>query len=85
MKLGEFRNNVAHSVKAYGLRLFHGHEPPLGHIAYYEDHLSYKCSTLGIIGASEMGRVVFRNVTLVDNPTSFASEKISLDSSEVDV
>lgn len=24
-KLGEFRNNVAHSVGAYGLRIFHGH------------------------------------------------------------
>ena len=27
-KLGEFRNNIAHSVENYGLRIFHGHEPP---------------------------------------------------------
>jgi hypothetical protein len=26
-KLGEFRDNVAHSVKHYGLRIFHGHDP----------------------------------------------------------
>jgi hypothetical protein len=26
-KLGEFRDNVAHSVGRYGLRIFHGHNP----------------------------------------------------------
>jgi len=28
-KLGEFRDNVAHSVGRYGLRVFHGHDPHL--------------------------------------------------------
>ena len=63
-KLGEFRNNVVHSVGAYGLRIFHGHQPPV--MAYYEDHLSYKCNKNGIMG-EELGKVTFRNVTLVSN------------------
>ena len=63
-KLGEFRNNVSHSVGSYGLRIFHGHTPKVR--AYYEDHLSYKCSKKGIM-AERMGLVTFRNITVASN------------------
>ena len=63
-KLGEFRNNVAHSVGNYGLRLFHGHTPPVR--AYYEDHLSYKCGKNGIM-SGEMGLITYRNITIASN------------------
>lgn len=52
---------MAHSVGNYGLRIFHGHQPPV--TAYYEDHLSYKCGKNGIMGG-DLGKVVFRNVTV---------------------
>mmetsp|Transcript_13355 Transcript_13355/g.16917 ORF Transcript_13355/g.16917 Transcript_13355/m.16917 type:complete len:128 (+) Transcript_13355:3613-3996(+) len=60
-KLGEFRNNIAHSVGNYGLRIFHGHQPPA--LALYEDHLSYKCGKNGIMGG-DLGWVNFKNVTV---------------------
>lgn len=66
-KLGEFRNNVAHSVGNYGLRIFHGHEPP--QVAYYEDHLSYHCGKNGVMGG-DYGFVVLRNITVADNANS---------------
>ena len=40
-KLGEFRDNVAHSLNNYGLRLFHGHSPrtsPCSGISYDPDN-----------------------------------------------
>jgi len=42
-KLGEFRNNTAHSVRKYGLRIFHGLQPrtyPCLPSPYDEDYLS---------------------------------------------
>ena len=45
----------------YGLRIFHGHEPPV--LALYEDHLSYKCGKNGIMGG-DLGNVNFKNVTV---------------------
>lgn len=81
-KLGEFRNNVAHSVQNYGLRIFHGHNP--SEVAYYEDHLSYHCGKNGIMG-STLGRVVFRNVTLADNPKGLEFIFISLGVDEINV
>ena len=73
-KLGEFRNNVAHSIGHYGLRIFHGHTPPV--MAYYEDHLSYKCGKNGIM-SGEMGLVTFRNITIASNAQyGFEMERI---------
>ena len=43
VKLGEFRDNVAHSLPKYGLRVFHGHSPrakPCEGISYDPDNLS---------------------------------------------
>ena len=82
-KLGEFRNNVAHSVGNYGLRLFHGHSP--AEIAYYEDHLSYRCGKNGVMGG-DLGRIVFRNITVADNAGSgIEFERITLSPDEIDV
>jgi hypothetical protein len=82
-KLGEFRNNVAHSVGNYGLRIFHGHAP--AEIAYYEDHLSYRCGVNGVMGG-DLGRVVFRNITVADNANSgLEFERIVLGPEEIDV
>ena len=68
---------MAHSVGKYGLRIFHGHQPP--QIAYYEDHLSYKCGKNGVMG-SKFGLVVLRNITVADNKGSgIEFEKITLD------
>ena len=80
-KLGEFRNNVAHSVGNYGLRIFHGHNPPQP--AYYEDHLSYHCGKNGVMGG-DYGHVVFRNITVADNANSgIEFERIVLDSTRI--
>ena len=81
--LGEFRNNVAHSVGNYGLRIFHGHSPP--EIAYYEDHLSYRCGKNGVMGG-DLGLVVFRNITVADNANSgIEFERITLGVDQIDV
>mmetsp|Transcript_37444 Transcript_37444/g.45614 ORF Transcript_37444/g.45614 Transcript_37444/m.45614 type:complete len:273 (+) Transcript_37444:733-1551(+) len=63
-KLGEFKGNVAHSVGNYGLRIFHGHKPPV--TALYQDHMSYKCGKTGIMG-KDLGKIWFKNVILVSN------------------
>jgi len=79
-KLGEFRGNVAHSVANYGLRIFHGHQPPQE--AYYEDHLSYHCGKNGVMGG-DYGRVVFRNLTVADNAAAgLEFERITLGANE---
>lgn len=73
-KLGEFRNNVAHSIAHYGLRIFHGHTPPV--TAVYQDHLSYSCGKNGIM-SGEMGLISFRNITVSDNKAyGFEMERI---------
>lgn len=63
-KLGIFRDNVAHSVGHYGLRVHHGHQPP--ELVWYEDHLSYQCGKIGVIGMN-YGLVGMRNMTVADN------------------
>ena len=84
-KLGEFRNNVAHSVGNYGLRIFHGHEPPTGVTSVYEDHLSYRCGKNGVMGG-DYGRIVLRNITVADNANSgIEFERIHLEPDEIDV
>ena len=76
-KLGEFRDNVAHSVGRYGLRIFHHHSPrtyPCKSVsasnpvitAYYKDFVGYKNGRNGVIGG-EMGAVVFQNIKVADN------------------
>ena len=60
-KLGEFKDNVAHSVERYGVRIHHGHSPPA--TAIYQNHLSYKCKKNGIMGLT-YGDVTFKNVTI---------------------
>jgi len=65
--LGTFRDNVSHSVGNYGLRIFHGHSPP--EPAVYENHLSYRCGKNGVMGG-DLGKVVFRNITVADNANS---------------
>lgn len=62
-KLGEFRNNVSHSAK-HGLRIYKGHTPPVR--AVYEDHLSYKCTSIGI-RVESIGLHTFRNITVASN------------------
>jgi hypothetical protein len=67
---------VAHSVGNYGLRIFHGHQPPQP--AYYEDHLSYHCGKNGVMGG-DYGHVVLRNITVADNANSgIEFERITL-------
>jgi hypothetical protein len=82
-KLGEFRDNVAHSVGDYGLRIFHGHFPP--EEAYYEDHLSYRCGKNGVMGG-DYGKIVLRNITVADNANSgIEFERINLSPDLIDV
>jgi hypothetical protein len=64
MKLGEFSNNSAHSNCLYGLRIYHGHSPTT--TAQYTGFKSWKNGRNGIIGG-ELGKVVFKDVTLSDN------------------
>jgi hypothetical protein len=75
--LGAFRDNTAHSVGRYGLRIFHGHIPRVNGCAgisdsnpivtaYYQDYLGYKNGRNGIIGASQ-GATIFKNIKTVDN------------------
>ena len=82
-KLGEFRNNVAHSVGNYGLRIFHGHQPP--QTAFYEDHISYHCGKKGVMGG-DYGMVTLRNITVADNGQSGVEfERITLGSDQINV
>ena len=79
-KLGEFKDNVAHTVGRYGLRIFHDHVPrekPCQSIsasnpeitAVYENFTAYKCNRSGIMGL-RLGAVVFRNAKVADNLNS---------------
>ena len=73
---------MAHSVGHYGLRIFHGHQPP--QTAYYEDHLSYMCGKKGIMGGT-LGDIVFRNITVSDcRVAGIEFEDISLGSNRID-
>lgn len=76
-RLGEFTDNVAHSVGRYGLRIFHNLNPrefPCQAIsddnptvpAYFDNFFGYRCGRNGII-ASFVGDVKIRNATVVDN------------------
>lgn len=76
-KLGEFRDNVAHSLNNYGLRIFHGHSPrtsPCSGIsnanptiqAVYSDFVGYKCRRNGVIGGN-LGDVTLRRMVAIDN------------------
>lgn len=91
-KLGEFRDNVAHSFGHYGLRVFHGHEPRTYACqaisesnpvitAYYEDFLGYKNGRNAVIGG-EMGAVVWKNIKAADS--GLAGIEVELDVNSVE-
>ena len=76
-KLGEFKDNIAHSVGKYGLRVFHIHAPrvdPRKAIsdtnpsipAVYENFFGYHCRRMGTI-VSFSGDVTIKNATEFDN------------------
>ena len=64
-KLGEFRNNVAHSNGDHGLLVWPGHWPKPEQ-AYYNDFIAYQNKQDGVFMGS-IGTVILRNITVADN------------------
>ena len=95
-KLGEFVDNVAHSMERYGLRVFHNHDPrqyPCEDIsadnpsipANYENFFGYRCLRNGVI-ASFVGDVHIINATVYDNVLAgIEFEKIFVNDYEKDL
>ena len=81
-KLGKFSNNVVHSVRKYGVRIYGGHIPPIP--AVYENHISYHCGKNGVMGG-DYGHVILRNITVADNKGSgIEFERINLGADMID-